>query len=84
MNLSELQFTRFFGDAEKNYAINLLKTIAEATDGSIAFPPTMIKKVQVAHDTLEAFKKKKATEKQLVDTFASVGLIFYQWLESSL
>lgn len=80
----ELSFTRFFGDVEKNYAVNLLKTIAEATEGRIAFPPTMIKKVQVAHDTLEAFKKKKATEKQLVDTFASVGLAFFTWISSTV
>ncbi|SRR6266404_3971109 len=79
----QLQFVRYFGDAEKNYAVNMMKTIAEATEGRIAFPSTMIARVQSAHDTLELYKKKKATEKQILDVFASVGLAFYQWISAT-
>lgn len=84
MNMKELNFTRYFGDRERNYAVNLLKTISEAAGGQIAFPPTMIAKVQSAHDTLGLYKKKKATEKQLLDTFATVGLSFFTWITATV
>ncbi len=77
------KLTRNSGNPEKSKIFNLLKDIAEATEGKVGFSPDTTEKVQSAHNTLSLYKAKKATEKQLMDTFASLGLTFYQWIMST-